>query len=88
VGSASGSGRLPKNPPIDHELLVTLKDIANGCIKSLKISQVRISASAFQGRGTAPLEEQVAPQRPYCRNLHQVSGYHFKEGHIIDSLPC
>jgi len=45
--SASGSGRglLPKNPPVEHVLLITLEDIATGCIKILEISQQRISSS-------------------------------------------
>ncbi|XP_037724071.1 dnaJ protein homolog 1-like [Drosophila subpulchrella] len=47
--SGSWSGLLPKNPPIEHELLVTLEDIAKGCTKRPTISQRRISS---RGRAT------------------------------------
>ncbi|XP_037720556.1 dnaJ protein homolog 1-like [Drosophila subpulchrella] len=45
VGSGSGSARRPKNQAIEYELLVSLEEIAKGCIKRLEISLQRTSAS-------------------------------------------
>jgi len=60
---ASGSGRrlLPKNPPVEHVILVTLEEIAKGCTKRLTISQRRIS---FRGRATRRSQMLIVEIRP------------------------
>nr|XP_036676031.1 uncharacterized protein LOC108010415 [Drosophila suzukii] len=60
---ASGSGRrlLPKNPPVEHGILVTLEEIAKGCTKRLTISQRRIS---FRGRATRRSQMLIVEIRP------------------------
>ncbi|KAH8306597.1 hypothetical protein KR018_009005 [Drosophila ironensis] len=49
-----GIPRLEQDPPIEHDLLVALEDIARGCTKHIKISRVRVTPT-----GTARKEEKI-----------------------------
>lgn len=59
-GSGGGGGRVPgqkeqaQDPPIEHDLYVTLEDISRGCVKKMKISR-----RVVQPDGTAKKEDKV-----------------------------
>ncbi|KAH8334816.1 hypothetical protein KR074_001891 [Drosophila pseudoananassae] len=55
------SGRVQQDPPIEHELHVSLEDIANGCTKRMKISRLLISTSGVARKENKVLNIEVRP---------------------------
>ncbi|XP_017074552.1 dnaJ protein homolog 1 [Drosophila eugracilis] len=54
-------GRLQKDPPIEHNLEVALEDIANGCLKRIKISRLSLSSNGSQIREDKFLNIDIRP---------------------------